>query len=127
MNIRTIGLLLIALTELPALALADGDAVKGEKVSKKCVACHQFAKPENRIGPHVVGLLSRPLASVEGYKYSEAMTNYAKTVPVWDDIALSAYLENPRGAVPGTKMAFGGLKKEEERADLIAYLKSITK
>lgn len=127
MTIRTIMLASTLLAQLSATALADGDVAKGQQISKKCVACHQFEKPENRIGPHMVGVIGRPVASVEGFKYSPAMIAHATTVPVWDEVALNAYLENPRGIVPGTKMAFGGLKKPAERADLLAYLKSIAK
>jgi cytochrome c len=127
MIIRIALLALIIMVQFHSPVLADGDVANGEKASKKCVACHQFVKAENRVGPHLVGLIGRPVASVNGFKYSESMTKHATTVPVWDEVALNAYLDNPRGVVPGTKMAFGGLKKEQERADLIAYLKSIAK
>ncbi len=106
-------------------ALADGDAVKGAVVFKKCMACHDALKPVKKIGPHLVGLIGRPVANIEGYTYSAGMTAFAATLPVWDEAALNTYLENPKTVVVGTKMAFGGLKKPEERLDLIAYLKSL--
>lgn len=118
---------LLLLVQVSGTAFADGDATKGEQVSKKCLACHDFAKPTNKTGPHLIGVIGRPVASVEGFKYSEAMTAYAVKVPVWDDAMLGAYLENPRAVVVGTRMSFVGLKKVDERADLIAYLKSIAK
>jgi cytochrome c len=106
-------------------AMAEGDVTKGEKAFKKCVACHEATKPTNKLGPHMIGVVGRPVASIEGFKYSEAMTAHATKVPVWDEVALGAYLENPKAIVPQGRMAFGGLKKPEERADLIAYLKTL--
>lgn len=78
----------------------------------------------NKSGPNLVGVVGRPVASAGGYKYSDAMLAHAAAVPIWDEAALSAYLENPKAEVAKTKMAFGGIKKAEERADLIAYLKT---
>jgi cytochrome c len=118
-----ISVLLLAAAIRPAWA--DGDIAKGAMAFKKCMACHEAVKPVNKLGPNLVGLIGRPVASIEGYKYSDAMKAHASTVPVWDEAALDAYLENPKGVVAKTKMAFGGLKKPEERADLIAYLKSL--
>lgn len=106
-------------------ASAEADVLKGEKAFKKCIACHAVDKPVNKLGPHLIGIVGRGVASVEGYKYSVAMTAYAATQPVWDDAVLNAYLENPKSVVVKTKMAFGGIKNVEERADIIAYLKTI--
>ncbi len=105
-------------------ALADGDAVKGETVFKKCMACHAIADKINKVGPHLVGLVGRAVATVEGYAYSDSMKNYAATGAVWDELTLQAYLENPKAIVAKSKMAFLGIKKEEERNDLIAFLKT---
>ena len=105
-------------------ALADGDALAGEKVFKKCMACHTVTDKTNKVGPHLVGVVGRKVAVVEGYSYSDSMKEYAATGTVWDDEALDAYLENPKATVLKTKMAFAGLKKEDEREDLIAFLKS---
>jgi cytochrome c len=88
------------------------------------VACHAIGEPANKTGPHLVGIVGRPVASVEGYAFSEAMKEFAKTTPTWDEAILSTYLENPRKLVPKSKMAFPGLKKPEERDNLIAFLKS---
>ena len=105
-------------------AQADGDAAKGEQVFKKCMACHTVNDKANKVGPHLVGIVGRPVASVEGFSYSEDMKANGATGAVWDEAALMAYLENPKAVVAKTKMAFAGLKKEDERADLIAFLKT---
>lgn len=109
---------------LAGTALADGDIAKGEKAFKKCMACHTVTDTANKVGPHLVGVVGRKVAAVEGFKYSDGMIEYAATGAVWDEAALAAYLENPKAVVSKTKMAFAGLKKEDERADLIAFLKS---
>ena len=117
------GAVIAAGLSAPTAALADGDAVAGAKVFKKCAACHVATEAKNRVGPHLVDIIDRPVASVDGYKYSKAMTEHAAEVPTWTVEALIAYLHDPRGVVKGTKMAFAGLKKDEEIADVIAYLK----
>jgi cytochrome c len=106
-------------------ALADGDALKGAIVFKKCMACHSATEANNKVGPHLVGLIGRAVASVPDFKYSEDMTAFATTAGIWDEAKLNSYLENPKSSVAKTKMAFAGLKKEDERMDLIAYLKSL--
>ena len=105
-------------------ALADGDVAKGEQVFKKCMACHAVNDKANKVGPHLVDIVGRPVASVEGYTYSADMKAYAAATAVWDEVALLAYIENPKAVVAKTKMAFAGLKKEDERANLIAFLKT---
>ncbi len=105
-------------------ALAEGDALAGEKVFKKCMACHAVTDTTNKVGPHLVGVVGRKAAAVEGYTYSDSMKEFAATGAVWDEMALDAYLENPKSTVLKTKMAFAGLKKGDEREDLIAFLKS---
>ena len=108
---------------LSSAAFADGDAAKGEKVFAKCKACHSLEAGQNKVGPSLAGLFGRKAGSVEGFKYSDAMVNSGVT---WDEAQLSKYLENPKEAVAGNKMAFPGLKKEEDRNDVIAYLKQAT-
>jgi cytochrome c len=105
-------------------AQAEGDVAKGEQVYKKCMACHTVNDKTNKVGPHLVGIVGRPVASVEDYKYSDDMKAYAATGAVWDEATLQAYLEKPKAVVAKTKMAFAGLNKEDERADLIAFLKT---
>ena len=117
---------LFALLALPALAHAQavGDAAKGEKVFAKCKACHVADAETNKVGPHLKGVIGRNVASVPEYKYSAAMLEYAKANPVWTDELFLTYIENPKASVPKTKMVFPGLKKEEDRADILAYLKT---
>jgi cytochrome c len=114
----------LSLSVLTTTASADADASKGEKVFKRCMACHVIADTTNKVGPHLVGIVGRKVASVEGYAYSTGMREYAAAQANWDEAALSTYLKNPKSVVSATKMAFAGIKKEEELADLIAYLKS---
>lgn len=116
---RRILLSVIATFLLAAPALADGDAAKGEKVFGKCKACHDVASAKNKVGPSLQGVIGRKAGAVEGFKYSEAMTNSGIT---WDVTTLTAYLKDPKGNIPGNKMAFAGLKKEEDVVDVIAYI-----
>ncbi|MEQ9121774.1 MAG: cytochrome c family protein [Alphaproteobacteria bacterium] len=113
---------LAAALAAPTVALADMDA--GRKVYKKCVACHFVDKQQNKVGPHLVDLFGRKAGALEGFAYSKAMQDYGV---IWDATTLDAYLEAPRKVVPGTKMAFAGLRKAEESAALIEYLKESTK
>ncbi|KAI9149206.1 Cytochrome c [Paramyrothecium foliicola] len=96
-----------------------GDAKKGANLFKtRCAQCHTVEKDGgNKIGPALHGLFGRKTGSVEGYSYTDA--NKQKGI-TWDNDTLFAYLENPKKYIPGTKMAFGGLKKEKDRNDLIA-------
>ncbi|MFZ1428300.1 MAG: cytochrome c family protein [Geminicoccaceae bacterium] len=107
-------------------ALADGDAANGEKIFKRCAACHATDGTTNRIGPHLGGVVGRTAGSVEGFKYSESMIQHGKDGLVWSNETLSSYLEDPKGFIPKNKMAFPGLKKPEERADVIAYLDTLS-
>lgn len=122
--VHGIGFVITALLLATGPAHADGDVPKGEQVFKKCMACHTVSEKTNKVGPHLVGIVGRPVASVEGYAYSEAMKAHGAGGAVWDEAALQAYLENPKAIVAKSKMAFAGLKKEDERADLIAFLKT---
>lgn len=105
-------------------AHAEGDAAAGQKVFNQCKACHDIEKGVNKVGPTLKGLIGRKAASVEGYKYSEGMLKKGAEGLVWDEATLTEYLPNPKAYVPGTKMAFGGLKKPEDVANVIAYLKA---
>ena len=120
-NIFMLTFLLVMTSLTPAMA---GDIEAGEKVFKKCKACHVVDQEKNKTGPHLVNIFGRAAGSLDSYtKYSTAMK---ESGIVWNDETLDAYLENPRKYVKGTKMAFGGLKKEEDRLNVIAYLKSFS-
>ena len=100
------------------------DAAEGAKVFKKCMACHTAEDTTNKIGPSLKGVVGRKAASVEGYKYSDAMLAKAAEGVVWDEATLTAYLPDPKAFVPGTKMTFPGLKNPQDVANVIAYLKT---
>ncbi len=98
---------------------ARADIAKGEKVFGKCKACHKLEKGANATGPYLYGVVGRKVDSAEGYAYSGALE---KVVDVWTPENLFHFLENPKGFAPGTKMGFSGLKKPEDRVNLIAFL-----
>jgi cytochrome c len=109
--------------EAPAVAAIDADlAAAGEKVFKKCKACHQVGdSAKNRTGPQLNALMGRAIGGVDGFKYSGAMADMGG---VWDNETLAAFLADPKGYVKGTKMSFSGLKKEDDVAAVIEYLKT---
>ncbi len=111
---------LLGLTLASQAALAEGDAAKGKKVFNKCKTCHVVDDEKNKVGPHLVGIIGRAAGAAEGFKYSDAMANSGIT---WDEETIAAYLADPKGYIEGNKMVFVGLKKEDEIADVIAYLK----
>jgi cytochrome c len=100
-------------------AVEAGDAESGKKVFAKCQACHSLDAGVNKVGPSLHGIMGRTAASVDGFKYSDAMKSAQLT---WTPDVLDHYLTNPRKSVPGTKMAFPGLPKPEDRANVITYL-----
>jgi cytochrome c len=105
-------------------AFADGDAAKGERLFNRCKACHTIEKGgPNKLGPNLHGLFGRQAGSVEGYNYSDALKNAGF---VWTPEKLDGWLADPRGFLKGNKMTFAGLRKEDQREDLIAYLKEAT-
>lgn len=112
----------LAAAGLTGPAHAAGDAAAGKTQFVKCSACHSIKPGENKVGPTMHGIVGRQSSVVEGYNYTEAMKNYKVT---WDVETLDKYLVDPRATVPGTRMIFPGLKKEEDRANLIAYLETL--
>lgn len=102
--------------------LAAADADKGAKVFKKCSSCHKLEDGANATGPHLYGVVGREVAAADGFGYSGSLVAVAD---VWTPENLNAFLESPRGYAPGTTMGFNGLKKVEDRANLIAYLEGI--
>lgn len=122
---RTICLFILCVFVPDSAANAAGDAAAGAQVFKKCGACHTATEPQNRVGPSLKGVVDRPVATFPDYSYSAAMTDFGANGKVWDEARLSEYLISPKAMVPGTKMAFAGLRKPQDIADVIAYLKSV--
>ncbi|HHZ10548.1 MAG TPA: cytochrome c family protein [Rhizobiales bacterium] len=115
-----------AVAVLAAPAFADGDAVNGKNVFKKCMACHDAVEAKDKVGPNLVGVVGRTAGTVESFasKYSQAMKDAGAAGLVWDEANIAEYLKDPKAKIPGNKMAFAGLKKDDEIADVIAYLKA---
>jgi cytochrome c len=109
----------------PILALlASADVTKGQGVAKVCAACHTFDKGgPSRVGPNLYNIVGAKHAHVEGFAYSDAMK--ALHDKAWDYKELNGFLWNPKKHLPGTKMGFAGIKKPEDRAAVIAYLRTL--
>ncbi len=108
----------------PSAIAQEIDLIKGAKVFKKCKSCHLVGdKVRNLVGPSLNGIVGGKVAAVEGYKYSKAMLKYAKENEFWSETLLAQYLATPSKTIKGTRMAFIGLRKSSERANVIAYLK----
>jgi cytochrome c len=108
---------------LPAAAAAQaGDAANGTKLYAQCKICHATEAGKNGLGPTLRGVVGRKAATVAGFNYSPAMKAAALT---WNEATLHAYLTAPMKKVPGTKMAFAGVANPKNRADIIAYLKTL--
>ncbi len=107
-----------------ATSLAAADVEAGTKVARKCAACHTFDEGgANRVGPPLWNIVNRAVAGVEGYSYSSALAGHDG---VWNYENLDAFLAAPKTFAPGTKMSFAGIGKASERADLIAYLRTLS-
>ncbi|MDH4439951.1 MAG: cytochrome c family protein [Rhizobium sp.] len=119
---KTSSMLVLLAIALPGPALAAGDPVAGAKAFKVCSACHIATEAKNKVGPTLQGIVGRPVASVADYKYSPAMTAFGAG-KVWDEALLGEYLKAPKTVVKGTKMAYAGVKKDDDLANIIAYLK----
>lgn len=110
-----------------AKLLATADAKAGETVFKKCQSCHSGEKGgPNKVGPDLWGIVNRPIAAHEGFSYSAAIKDFSKGGSVvWDYEHLNHFLAGPKAYIAGTAMGFAGVKKDDERANLIAYLRSL--
>lgn len=104
--------------------LATASIELGEKIGKKCKACHTFDQGgKDKVGPALYDVVNRDIASRDGFAYSDAMKSKGGK---WDYDALAAFLKNPKGYVAGTKMAFSGIRKDDQLASLILYLRSLS-
>lgn len=107
-------------------ANADGDAAAGEKVFKKCAACHVVDSDDKKVGPSLKDVIGRTAGIHADFKYSKPMIDAGVGGLVWNDETLAAYLADPKGYIKGNKMSFAGLKKEEDVANVIAYIKQFS-
>jgi len=119
-------LLTAAVTAVASPAFA-ADPAAGEKVFRKCAACHAVGEgAQNKVGPQLNNVVGRTAGTAEGFKYSPAMIEAGENGLVWDDEAMTKYFAKPRDVVPKTRMAFAGLKKDEDIENVIAYLKTFS-
>lgn len=127
LKFKTAVLFAAALALAPQFAHAqEGDAAAGEKVFKKCQACHTATEEKNKVGPYLKGVVGRQAASVEGFKYSDALSAKAAEIGAWDEAKIVEYLADPKAYIGGTsKMAFK-LKDETDRKNVAAYLASLS-
>jgi cytochrome c len=116
------GAMVLAITD-KAGATLSGDATKGEAVFRQCQTCHVVTPGVNKVGPSLHNIIGRTAGQVAGFRYSEANKKSGIT---WTEQELYTYLENPKARIPGTTMAFVGVKDSQKRADLVAYLKTHT-
>lgn len=104
-------------------AMAEGDAKKGKRIFNKCKACHAVGEgAKNKVGPILNGIIDSPAGENAEFSYSDELLAKASEGLVWDEASLASFLTNPKDFLPGTKMAFAGLRKEKDIADVIAYL-----
>jgi cytochrome c len=114
------GAVVLAVTDASGATLS-GDPTKGAATFRQCQTCHVKEVGVNKVGPSLAGVVGRPAGSVPGFNYSAANKGSGIT---WSEQELYVYLENPKAKIPGTTMAFVGIKDSQKRADLIAYLKT---
>ncbi len=113
---------------LCASVVSAQDAENGAEVFKRCRACHDVGeKAKNKVGPILNGIIGRKAGTIEGFNYSDANKKAGAEGWTWTDEKMLEYLLNPRAAMPGNKMAFAGIRDEQDRKDLIAYLKTFPK
>lgn len=105
--------------------LAAADPASGEKVSRKCSACHSFDEGgPNKVGPNLYDVVNRPIGTHEGFNYSDTLAGMSGET--WTYESLNAFLDDPKGFAPGTKMSFAGLGKVDDRADIVAWLRTLS-
>ena len=102
---------------------ADSTFAQGREVFRRCTACHVTTAEENKVGPHLVGLFGRVAGTVDGFRYSEVMR---ESGVIWTEETLRSYLRDPRRDMPGNRMAFPGIRRDEDLTALIHYLRNVT-
>ena len=112
----------VALGLAASHSFAEGDAEKGKQLYNQCAACHAVEEGVNKIGPSLYGVMGQEAGAVEGFNYSDALANADLT---WNAETLDAYLADPRGYIPGNRMPYAGMPDAQDRADVIAYLKTL--
>ena len=110
---------------LATAAYAAGDATKGQQVFKQCALCHTNEAGKNKVGPSLFDVIGRKAGTAPGYSYSSSMKEFGESGHTWTPEQLDTYLQDPRKVVTGTKMIFPGLKKEDDRQNVIAYLETL--
>ena len=114
----------LILLQVPASA---ADPAKGKKVFKKCAICHSLKPGKKKIGPSLYGIIGRKAGTMAGFRYSSAMKKAGKNGLTWTEETLDKYLKAPKKFIPGNRMPFPGMRKENQRSNVIAYLKSAAK
>ena len=118
----------LALVSFAGMASAEGDVTKGKKVFKRCQACHKVGEgAKNKVGPQLNDLIGRTAGTIDGFKYSKAMTDAGAGGKVWNAETLAVFLAKPRKDIPKNKMSFSGLRKPAQITDVIAFLKTFSK
>lgn len=118
---------LLSFSTLAWPVLADGNIAAGEKLFKRCAACHAVEPGgASKAGPNLHDVVGRTSGTLTGFAYSDAMTKLGAGGHVWTPEEIDKFIENPKQLVPGTKMAFPGLKKPQDRLDVVAYLSSLS-
>ena len=124
MNLRALVLAAAATGTMLSSGATAADAKKGKKVYRKCIACHSIKKgAPHKIGPNLFGIVGSPSGNALGYTYSKAMKMANLT---WDEATLDVFIKKPKKLIKKTKMSFVGIRKNDQRANLIAYLKTLT-
>ena len=124
MNLRTLVLAAVATGTMLPSSTDAADVKKGKMVYRKCVACHSIKKgARHKIGPNLFGIVDSPSGNALGYTYSKAMKMANLT---WDEATLDVFIKKPKKLIKKTKMSFAGIRKNDQRANLIAYLKTLT-
>ncbi|EBA01987.1 cytochrome c family protein [Rhodobacterales bacterium HTCC2150] len=116
----------VVATIFGSFGFAEADIDRGKKVFRKCKACHTIGEgATNKTGPILTGIMGVPAGVVEGFQYSSELRAAAEIGLVWDDASLTEFLRKPRKFIPGTKMSFSGLRKDQDISNLIDFLRSV--